>query len=129
MGEYERDVCKWGVIMSCLSQADCPSAPVPSPADGQAMVTLMKYETSDCNGKPTKVQFPAGVHKGSPCFSMGTYAVKDQFCDADGKFKQTVYAGSGCAGDGTDQVFDPDHAHLATSLALVRVPNRQESSL
>merc|ERR1719221_1431870 len=30
---------------------------------------------------------------------MEPYSVKDQYCDADGKFKQTVYAGAGCVGE------------------------------
>merc|ERR1719401_2835795 len=94
--EFEAGVCKWGTIISCTTQARCSST-VTKRSTG-ATATLLKYENADCSGNPTEMQFPTGIAKGSPCFNMDTYSIKDQYCDTDGKFKQTIYAGKDCIG-------------------------------
>merc|ERR1712032_274123 len=122
--EFERGVCQWGTKMSCDTQADCAAKSPPS--DGQATVTLLKYATSDCSDEPSRLTFPTGIAKGSPCFDMEPYSVKDQYCDADGKFKQTVYAGAGCVGEGAEQIFDDAHCTYSFKLgSCVRSPSVQ----
>mmetsp|Transcript_56279 Transcript_56279/g.121269 ORF Transcript_56279/g.121269 Transcript_56279/m.121269 type:complete len:214 (-) Transcript_56279:59-700(-) len=103
--EFESGICKWGIIFSCDAGAHCST----DHSRSKATVTLLKYGTADCSDEPSKVEFSVGSGKESQCFDQGTYSVKDQYCDTDGKFKQTVYGGNGCTGVGTKQVFDQDH--------------------
>jgi len=115
---FEHGVCKWGVIMSCGSDK-CGDM---KPSEGKAIATLMKYDGKDCSGAAHKLEFPTGTEKGSPCIPFGEYSIKDQYCDVDGKFKQTVFQGAGCKGDGKDQVYDEDHCTYGFKLASCARP-------
>jgi hypothetical protein len=109
--EFEKGVCQSKVIFTCDTTAETCEAEKPKiPAKiGKATATLLKYGTKDCSDKPVEVKFPTARTKGTPCFNMGSYSVKDQYCDTDGKFKQTAFKGSDCQGHGMDQVYDHDH--------------------
>merc|ERR1712048_263538 len=100
---------------------DIPQPP-PLFGDHPATVTIMKYETADCSGTPRLMKLPAGVRKGSGCWSTLTYSVNNQYCDTDGKFKQTVYAGPDCSGNRTVQVLGTDSCMDSIKLAKCERP-------
>lgn len=74
-----------------------------------ACVTLKHFSDDTCSGnKISEESFDMSTTKGSPCYNIGQYSVKDQYCD-DGKFVQTAFLGPDCKGEGMHQVYDTDH--------------------
>lgn len=103
---YDLEHCTYNYQASC-APGKCEASSSP-PAESEATVTLKQYSTDDCSGEFKEITFPARAEPGSPCTPLRGYAVKDQYCDADGKFKQTVFMGDKCETNGADQVFDKD---------------------
>lgn len=71
-----------------------------------ACVTVKHYTGADCTGEATTTTVPTLASKGSGCYSVGAYSIKDMYCDADSVYRQTVFQGNGCEGQGYNQVYD-----------------------
>jgi len=105
---FDKDHCLFdhdggGYKLGSCEPGDCT-------AGGSAMcVSLKQYPNADCSGEPKGMEWGTGSAPGSPCYEMGTYSVKDQFCDSDGTYKQSVFMGQGCKGPVQSQVFDKEH--------------------
>eukprot|EP00411_Alexandrium_monilatum_P055470 CAMPEP_0175426448 /NCGR_PEP_ID=MMETSP0095-20121207/49824_1 /TAXON_ID=311494 /ORGANISM="Alexandrium monilatum, Strain CCMP3105" /LENGTH=83 /DNA_ID=CAMNT_0016725819 /DNA_START=25 /DNA_END=272 /DNA_ORIENTATION=- len=66
----------------------------------------MTTYTSGCSGTGTTVNNPVWSAAGSPCAARGAGSVKDQFCDTNMSYHQTLYGSTtDCSGDGMTSSF------------------------
>mmetsp|Transcript_57522 Transcript_57522/g.171199 ORF Transcript_57522/g.171199 Transcript_57522/m.171199 type:complete len:163 (-) Transcript_57522:28-516(-) len=61
-------------------------------------VTMTTYTTGDCSDTGAAQKWSVQSTAGSPCVDLGALSVKDQFCDANMSYHQTLYGSTNCSG-------------------------------